>query len=209
MAVTLDQAFAGKGKFTFSKPLTYVKENFIHTKWKRDYAWRPFLDPLIVSLGDQQLVTGYAVLLSGWIKIGQHSLAIQGAHFALILYVSSLSSSSHLAALISLRRYLGKYKFIARVRMSLVVGFALFLLSSMVATIAVSASQNANHSLDAAIVLRKKIRALSYIVPMLFITLGFSVALVCILFPRPGAGLSPVPITWRCHCRPLTQLQPP
>jgi hypothetical protein len=69
LAMILDQAFDSKGQFTLRAPVRYVRERFLDTEWKRNYAWRPFLDPLIIGLGDQQLVTGYAVLLSGWLKV--------------------------------------------------------------------------------------------------------------------------------------------
>ena len=69
LAMILDQAFDSKGRFTPQAPIRYFRERFLDTEWKRDYAWRPFLDPLIIGLGDQQLITGYAVLLSGWIKV--------------------------------------------------------------------------------------------------------------------------------------------
>ena len=69
LAMALDQNYDRKGRFTFRAPMQFIRETFIDTDWKREYAWRPFLDPLIIGLGDQQLVTGYAVLLSGWIKV--------------------------------------------------------------------------------------------------------------------------------------------
>jgi hypothetical protein len=69
LAMLLDQAFDSKGHFTLRAPVRYLRERVFDTEWKRDYAWRPFLDPLIIGLGDQQLITGYAVLLSGWIKV--------------------------------------------------------------------------------------------------------------------------------------------
>jgi hypothetical protein len=65
LAMILDQAFDSKGHFTLRAPIRFVRERFLDTEWKRDYAWRLFLDPLIIGFGDQQLVTGYAVLLSG------------------------------------------------------------------------------------------------------------------------------------------------
>jgi hypothetical protein len=73
LAMILDQAFDSKGRFSLRAPVRYVRERFLDTEWKRDYAWRPFLDPLIIGLGDQQLVTGYAVLLSGWLKVRSSS----------------------------------------------------------------------------------------------------------------------------------------
>jgi hypothetical protein len=69
LAMILDQVYDSKDQFTLRAPIKYFRERFLDTAWKRDYACRPFLDPLIIGLGDQQLVTGYAVLLSGWIKV--------------------------------------------------------------------------------------------------------------------------------------------
>jgi hypothetical protein len=69
VAMLLDQTYDAKGQFSPRDPLKYIREQFMDTHWKKEYAWRPFLDPLIIGLGDQQLITGYAVLLSGWIKV--------------------------------------------------------------------------------------------------------------------------------------------
>lgn len=69
LAMFLDQAFDDKGLWSARTPIKFFREQFLDTEWKKDYAWRPFLDPLIIGLGDQQLITGYAVLLSGWIKV--------------------------------------------------------------------------------------------------------------------------------------------
>jgi hypothetical protein len=76
LAMILDQVYVSKGQFTLRAPIKYFRERFLDTEWKCDYAWRPFLDPLIIGLGDQQLITGYAVLLSGWIKVDDLSSEI-------------------------------------------------------------------------------------------------------------------------------------
>ncbi|KAJ4351590.1 pre-rRNA-processing protein esf1 [Didymosphaeria variabile] len=131
----LDQAFDSKGQFTLRAPVRFIRDRILDTEWKKNYAWRPFLDPLIIGLGDQQLITGYAVLLSGWIKVFQNSFEVQGAHFVLVLYICALSSSSHLAALITLRKYFRRYRLIAKIRLTLVIVFACFLLASMIAAI--------------------------------------------------------------------------
>jgi hypothetical protein len=74
LAMLLDQAFDAKGQFTVRAPFKYIREHVFDTGWKKDFAWRPFLDPLIIGMGDQQLITGYAVLLSGWIKVRKNPL---------------------------------------------------------------------------------------------------------------------------------------
>lgn len=73
LAMLLDQAFDANGQFSLRKPVKYIRERFFDTEWKKHYAWRPFLDPLIIGMGDQQLITGFAVLFSGWIKVSLQS----------------------------------------------------------------------------------------------------------------------------------------
>ncbi|KAF1924272.1 uncharacterized protein M421DRAFT_72921 [Didymella exigua CBS 183.55] len=169
LAMILDNAYDSKGQFRLHAPITYIRERLLDTEWKKEYAWRPFLDPLVIGFGDQQLVTGYAVLLSAWIKVVQNSFEVQGAHFVLVLYICGLSSSSHLAALITLRKYFRKYKLIARIRLTLVVFFATCLFASMIAAIGMSPTSS-------------RAQRLALLVPMLFILVGFSTALVCVLY---------------------------
>ncbi|KAH8728620.1 hypothetical protein GQ44DRAFT_724080 [Phaeosphaeriaceae sp. PMI808] len=204
LAMFLDQVFDSKGQFTLRAPVKYIRERFLDTEWKKKYAWRPFLDPLIIGMGDQQLITGYAVLLSGWIKVhfivfkyehlsmanmikvGQNAFEVQGAHFVLILYICALSSSSHLAALISLRKYFRKYKLIARIRLTLVVLFAIFLLSSMIAALCMSFTIIERD--DGTMEKRATAQRLSFLVPLFLILVGFSTALLCILYDPKCKG---------------------
>jgi hypothetical protein len=194
-----------KGHFRFRAPVKYLRERFLDTEWKKDYAWRPFLDPLIIGFGDQQLITGYAVLLSGWIKVlfplrsspfsitdtvtqvGENFVEVQGAHFVLILYICALSSSTHLAALITLRKYIRKYKLIAKIRITLVILFAVFLFSSMIAAICMPPTIVENS--DGTTPERSRTQRLSFIVPLFLILVGFSTALVCILYEPKGKRL--------------------
>ncbi|KAF1841223.1 uncharacterized protein K460DRAFT_410612 [Cucurbitaria berberidis CBS 394.84] len=188
LAMLLDQAFDSKGRFTLKAPVKYIRERFLDTEWKKDYAWRPFLDPLIIGLGDQQLITGYAVLLSGWIKVAQKSFKVQGAHFVLILYICALSSSSHLAALITLRKYFRKYKLIAKIRITFVIFFAVFLFASMIAAICMSPT-TIEHG-DGTTEERSRVQRLSFLVPLFLILVGFSTALVCILYDPQSKSLA-------------------
>jgi hypothetical protein len=65
---------------------------------KRRFFFRRVLDRHILSLADQQLITGFALVLAGHIKFTSE---IQGAHFSLIVYLGCLSSSPHLAGVIT------------------------------------------------------------------------------------------------------------
>ena len=107
----------------------------------------------------------------------------------LILYICALSSSSHLAALITLRKYFREYKLIAKVRLTMVVIFALFLLASMIAAISTPEPDMMVH--DGGIEKRPGIHRLSFVVPMFFIIVGVSTALVCVLCQPRRQVLSP------------------
>ncbi len=104
---------------------------------------------------------------------------MQGAHFVLILYFCALSSSSHLAALITLRKYFRKYKLIAKIRLILVVVFAACLFASMIAAISMPSITISRK--DTGVKKRSRVQRLAFLVPMLFILVGFGTALVCIL----------------------------
>jgi hypothetical protein len=119
----------------------------------------------------------------------QNSFEVHGAHFSLILYICALSSSSHLAALITLRKYFRKYRLIAKIRMTLVVVFALFLLSSFLAAIAMPVVEKTENKDGEVIEHQSRVQRLSFLVPMLFIIFGFSTALVCILYRPKEEGL--------------------
>jgi len=85
---------------------------------------RNVLDRLILALADQQLVTGFALMLTGWIVYYNR---FHSAHFTLIIYLSCLSSSSHLAALVTLRRYSRENPTLALFRIAIISTFAILL----------------------------------------------------------------------------------
>lgn len=113
-------------------------------------------------------------------QVARNAFEVQGAHFVLLLYICALSSSSHLAALITLRKYFGKYKLIAKIRMTLVISFALFLLSSMIA--AISMPETIIEADNGDVERQPGVRRLAFLIPMFFMLIGFSTALVCILY---------------------------
>ncbi|OJD29616.1 crispr-associated helicase cas3 [Diplodia corticola] len=99
---------------------------------------RKVLTRVMITLGDQQVLTGIAVLISGYIRAMQnHSQRVEDYarwryrlvenHFFLIVYLACLSSSSHLAAVVTLKRYLIANKVLAFLRLSLIVLFAMLL----------------------------------------------------------------------------------
>jgi hypothetical protein len=126
-------------------------------------------------------------MLTIYAQVAQGSFRVQGAHFVLILYICALSSSSHLAALITLRKYFRKYKLIAKIGLTLVIFFAVFLLTSMIAAIAMPRSLIEGE--DGTYAVRSRVQRLSFLVPLFLILIGFSTALVCILYDPERRGL--------------------
>jgi hypothetical protein len=86
--------------------------------------WRKVLECLMIALADQQLITGFAVLITGLIVYHEH---FHGAHFTLVVYLSCLSSSSHLAAIITLRQYFIDNHALAKLRVACIWAFAVLL----------------------------------------------------------------------------------
>lgn len=82
---------------------------------------------MIIALADQQLVTGFVLILTGWIL---YYGDFYSAHFALVVYLSCLSSSSHLAAMIILRGYFRAHPILAAIRVIVVNVFAIFMAAS-------------------------------------------------------------------------------
>lgn len=78
---------------------------------------RDVLEKLILSLSDQQLVTGVAILSAGWIRHTQEKLY----HFAMIMDLAWMSSSTHLLTLAVLPDYFSKYHEIRYWRLTLML----------------------------------------------------------------------------------------
>ena len=97
--------------------------------------WRRVLDRLILAFADQQLITGFALLVSGYFNVfpGVNGDWISnGAHWNLVVYMSCLSSSTHLACVLTLRKYFGIHKVTGRMRVVLIILFSLLLIPSII-----------------------------------------------------------------------------
>lgn len=109
-------------------------------KDEREYdEHRKLLDSLILLFGDQQLFTGFALLVSGYIEVFNGSswsdkykqvpsiYRLQEAHFHLIIYLSYLSSCATLASLISMGGYPTERQITHNIRLFLCIFFSVFL----------------------------------------------------------------------------------
>lgn len=102
----------------------------------RGEFFRKVLTRVMITLGDQQILTGIAILVSGYVRAGQNDQASQFPkwryrlienHFFLIVYMACLSSSSHLAAVVTLKRHLNEHRVPAFIRLGLIAVFAVLL----------------------------------------------------------------------------------
>src|ERR1700734_1263414 len=66
--------------------------------------WRPILERFILGLSDQQLVTGLAILITGYYL----HCKISYYHFNLVINLAWFSSTTHLATLLALKEYFKK-----------------------------------------------------------------------------------------------------
>ncbi len=84
-------------------------------------------EKFIISMSDQQLVTGLAILVALYIK----SCSVSVYSFEIALSLAYFSCSIHISTLTVLRRYLQKYKTLAFVRVVLMVTLAIMLLAGL------------------------------------------------------------------------------
>jgi hypothetical protein len=108
VASTLEGMVMDKNAFLPHKWKLRLNRGLNNASIKRRFFFRRVLDRHILSLADQQLITGFALVLAGHIKFTSE---IQGAHFSLIVCLGCLSSSPHLAGVITLRKYFIKQDF--------------------------------------------------------------------------------------------------
>lgn len=94
---------------------------------KRDF-WLHVLDRIVLGLSDQQLVTGFSILLVGYIKLHER---VPIYHFFCITNLAMFSCSVHLASVISLRRYFQNNPEVAWIRVAFMSVFALLLALSL------------------------------------------------------------------------------
>lgn len=108
----------------------YIRED---PEIKRYVFWGDVLEPIIISLADQQIVTGYAPLLTAYARL-PFPLSHRGrlpAQFGLVVYLSCVSGTTHLACMVVVALYLEKHPTLASIRLTLMILFGVFLIVSM------------------------------------------------------------------------------
>lgn len=103
-------------------------------KRERCRFWRDIFERLILNLADQQLITGFSLLIIAYI-VQPWPLSPMGrrwpSRLSLVIYLSCLSSSSHLACMLTLHKYLKGHAGLAKLRIFFIILFAMVLAISI------------------------------------------------------------------------------
>lgn len=89
-------------------------------QWKRDHekiyeAWNDALQNAVLAFGDQQIVTGIAILVSAYTQI---SCGLQVYHWQIAVDLAYFSSITHLTTLTCLRGYFRERKSLRTIRLT-------------------------------------------------------------------------------------------
>lgn len=105
---------------------SFLKKSENHQKFRT--VWSAGVEPLILGLGDQQLVTGIAILFAVYLRVC--SISVYGFQTASTL--AWFSSTTHLATITILPRYLDKHKPVRNIRAFLMILYAILLASAQI-----------------------------------------------------------------------------
>ncbi|KAK6814567.1 hypothetical protein RU639_009398 [Aspergillus parasiticus] len=93
-------------------------------KWTPSSHWGPPLETLILGMSDQQLVTGLAIMTSGYAQIQD---GLSTSHWNIITSLAWFSSIIHIATLPYLASYFTKKRWLWYIRVTLMSGLAIML----------------------------------------------------------------------------------
>lgn len=91
--------------------VVYANNRNEHSKWRR------VLEGVMLSLSDQQLVTGLAILVAGYYEMLSSS-ALSLYHWQIVVYLAWMSSSVHIASLTLLRDVLNQKPMLRNLRVA-------------------------------------------------------------------------------------------
>jgi hypothetical protein len=95
------------GGFLPAHFLRRVDKRIFRANYRNQHSkWRHIIESVMISLSDQQLVTGFAILIAGYYEMMNSNLSIY--HWRIVTYLAWLSSSVHIASLTLLRDVLNK-----------------------------------------------------------------------------------------------------
>lgn len=103
------------------------KVSFLRLKDSTFKFWQPIMEALVLTLSDQQLLVGIAILVTGYIK----HCSISVYHFAVISDLAWFSSNTNLTSLNVLQVYLGEHPSLRNWRICLMLVIFVLLLAAL------------------------------------------------------------------------------
>ncbi|KAF2231458.1 hypothetical protein EV356DRAFT_290504 [Viridothelium virens] len=121
--------------------LTPVDERIYRIRAREIGHWGQSMQDCLRSLSDQQIVTGVAVLVAGFAKLGSISIY----HYQTVIYLAWMASNVHLTTLTLLRGYLQSHHFLRAWR---VTGMLILFIMLCIALVPTSANNYGYAILD-------------------------------------------------------------
>lgn len=129
-AVFILALVAYAGGFLPTHFLRRIDRRIFRAKSKREHSpWRTVIENVMLTLSDQQLVTGFALLVAGYYEMMNNDLPIH--YWQIVVYLAWLSSSVHIASLTLLRDVLSKNTKLRNLRVAGMVALLALLIAAM------------------------------------------------------------------------------
>ncbi|KAB8596105.1 hypothetical protein FH972_025814 [Carpinus fangiana] len=107
--------------------LTIADRSFYRVKPRDSPAWTEAVELVVLVISDQQIVTGVAMLLTGFVKL--RTITIY--HWHIVVYAAWVSSNVHLTTLTILRFYLQERSLLRTIRLGGMMVLLLLLLAAL------------------------------------------------------------------------------
>jgi hypothetical protein len=118
----MDRYFCQRFAFDYSTESEILSQKF----------WTNVIERLVLGFSDQQLVTGLAIMLTAFIRLGTNTNGITTYHFSLVTDLAWFSCNTHLITLFVLRDYFIHFSVLRNVRMMAMALLAGLLIASAV-----------------------------------------------------------------------------
>ena len=129
-AVLILALVAYTGGFLPAHFLRRIDRRIFRAKSRREHSpWRTVIENVMLALSDQQLVTGFALLVAGYYEMMNNDLSIY--YWQIVVYLAWLSSSVHIASLTILRDVLSKSPRLRNIRVAGMVALLILLIAAM------------------------------------------------------------------------------
>lgn len=115
--VLLLAIIAYKGGFLLERHLRRVDRCVFHANNRNEASrWREIIEDVTLSLSDQQLITGLAILIAGYYEMLNNNLSVY--HWNIVVYLAWMSSAVHIASLTLLQNVFTERRTLRNIRVA-------------------------------------------------------------------------------------------